>query len=137
MSEQGKKLVRVGASGVIATAIDVVCLVVLVEMFGVYVTVAAFLAATAGAVANFLVNKFWAFRDPTPIDVRQVASYGLVSLTTACFMALSVHVFAVLIGFPYLAAKALAAVMVFLLWSYPAQSRLVFPEPGPIEQPLR
>lgn len=128
MSERAKRLVRVGASGIAATSVDVLLLIVLVELGGVYVTVAAFLAASAGGFANFTINKFWAFKDPAPIDFRQVSSYAFVSVMTACFVALTVHVFAVLMGVPYLLAKALAAVVVFLLWSYPAQSRLVFPE---------
>lgn len=133
MSERTKRLFKVGASGALATAVDVALLVVLVELVGVYVTVAAFLAATAGGVANFLVNKFWAFRDRSRIDLRQVSSYAFVSVTTACFVALSVHVFAVLMGMPYLIAKAVAAFLVFLLWSYPAQAKLVFPEAPPVK----
>jgi putative flippase GtrA len=129
VTQSSKRLMKVGVSGVVATAIDVVTLILLVEGVGAHVTVAAFLAAIAGGIANFFVNKYWAFKDPTPIDLRQVASYALVSLVTAMFVAASIHVFAVLIGLPYLLAKGMAAVLVFLLWSYPAQSRLVF-RPG-------
>lgn len=129
-------MMRVGVSGAAATAIDVLSLISLIELAGVYVTVAAFLAATFGGIANFLINKFWAFRDPTPIDMRQVSSYAFVSVTTAAFVALSVHIFAVLMGMPYLLAKGAAAVMVFVLWSYPAQARLVFPDAPAAKQPV-
>jgi hypothetical protein len=47
---------------------------------------------------------------------------------TAAFTAAAIHILAVLIGIPYLIAKAIAAALVFVLWTYPAQARLVFPE---------
>ncbi len=122
------RLVKVGLSGVLATTLDVIALVVLIEVFGVYVTVAAFVAAISGGVANFLVNKFWAFGDRSRIDFRQVTTYALVSLTTAIFVAGAVHVFAIVIGWPYLVAKALAAILVFLAWGYPAQAKFDFPQ---------
>lgn len=122
-----KRVMRVSASSILATTVDVVALVALVEVVGMHVTVAAFLAAVCGGVTNFLVNKYWAFADHAPLDVRQVSLYVLVSLANAMFVAASLHVFAVLIGVPYLLAKAAAAALVFLLWSYPAQAKLVFP----------
>lgn len=122
-----KRVMRVSASSILATTVDVVALVALVEVLGMHVTVAAFLAAVCGGVTNFLVNKYWAFADVAPLDVRQVSLYVVVSLVNAMFVAASLHVFAVLIGVPYLAAKAVAAALVFLVWSYPAQAKLVFP----------
>jgi putative flippase GtrA len=121
-----KRMMKVGLSAALGTAADLVALVTLVELAAVHVTVAAFLAAGVGGVTNFLLNKYWAFDDVTPLGIRQVSSYVLVSLVTAMFVATSVHVLAVLSGVPYLLAKAVAAGLVFLFWSYPAQARLVF-----------
>jgi len=126
MKDMGK-LVRVSASGVVATAIDIAALVVLVEALGSHVTLAAFLAAVLGGICNFLINKYWAFRDRSRIDLRQVTIYAFVSLVTAAFVAATVHLLAVVLVLPYLAAKAIAAVVVFLVWTYPAQAKLVFP----------
>jgi putative flippase GtrA len=122
-----KRMVRVGVSGVVATSIDVAALVFLVEAMRSHVTLAAFLAAALGGVCNFLINKYWAFRDGGPIDLRQVTVYIFVSLITAAFVAVAVHLLAVVMGLPYLLAKAIAAGLVFLVWTYPAQSKLVFP----------
>lgn len=129
-----KQMVRVGLSGVLATAIDVATLIILVEVFGVYVTIAAFVAALNGGVTNFLVNKFWAFGDFSRIDLRQISSYAVVSLITALFVAGAVHLFAVVIGWPYLVAKAVAAMTVFCAWSYPAQAKLVFPRAARVQR---
>ena len=123
-----KRMMRVGASGLVATGLDVGSLILLIELLGVHVTLAAFLAATAGGVSNFLVNKYWAFKDGAPLEIRQITLYAMVSLVTATFVAAAVHVLAVLLGVPYLAAKAIAAALIFLVWTYPAQARLVFPD---------
>lgn len=127
VSEAARRIFRVGVSSVVATAVDVGTLILLVEVVGCPVTLAAFLSACMGGVTNFLVNKFWAFADGAPIDVRQVTLYALVSLVNAAFVAACVHVLAVMMGMPYLWAKAIAAIVVFLVWSYPAQAKLVFP----------
>lgn len=126
MSPSKARILRTGLSGVLATAVDVAALVFLVEVAAVSVVLAAFLSAMAGGVTNYLVNKFWAFRDPSPITLKQVTVYAAVSLTTALFMALSMQVLSVMMGLPYLVSKAIAASLVFILWTYPAQARLVF-----------
>jgi putative flippase GtrA len=124
-------MVRVGVSGVVATGIDIAALVLLVEALRSHVTLAAFLAATLGGVSNFLINKYWAFRERSPIDLRQVTVYSFVSLITAAFVAVAVHMLAVVMPLPYLWAKAIAALLVFVVWTYPAQSKLVFPASAP------
>lgn len=125
--DRTKRMVRVGVSGVAATGIDIAALVLLVEALGSHVTLAAFLAAALGGVSNFLINKYWAFRDRSPLELRQVTVYSFVSLVTAAFVAVAVHLLAVVMVLPYLLAKAIAAVLVFVVWTYPAQARLVFP----------
>ena len=127
MPDVTKRMIRVGVSGVVATSIDVATLIFLVEVVGCHVTLAAFLAAALGGVSNFLINKYWAFRDGSPIDLRQVSVYAFVSLITAAFVAAAVHLLAVVMVLPYLLAKAIAAALVFVVWTYPAQARLVFP----------
>lgn len=119
--------------GIVGSVLDIAVLVLCVET-GVVVPVAAFLGAAAGAGACFLANKYWAFRDPRPLTLGQVTSFGLVAVGTALLMALAMSVVAVGMGVPYLKAKAICAATVFLFWSYPAQRRFVFAhalgEPG-------
>lgn len=114
-----------GLGGLVATAVDVLLLVVLVER-GVAVVPAAFLSASAGACAGFVANKYVAFRDRTPLSARQLAAFGLVAVGSALWMALGMAVVAVGLHVPYLLAKAVCAAVVFLGWSYPAQRRFVF-----------
>lgn len=120
-----RQLAAAGLGGVVGTALDVGVLVLLVER-GAPVAVAAFFAAAAGAVLNFVVNKYVAFRDRTRVTPQQLVRFGLVAVATALWMALAMQLVAVELGVPYLLAKLICAVVVFAVWTYPAQRRLVF-----------
>jgi putative flippase GtrA len=120
-----RQLAAAGVSGAVGTGLDVAVLVLLVE-HGTRVPVAAFLGATAGALVNFALNKYVAFRDRSRIDVPQVTRFGLVTVATAILMAAAMQLVAVDLGVPYLLAKLICAAVVFAVWTYPAQRRLVF-----------
>ncbi len=107
------------------TAADVGVLALLVE-HGVRIPIAAFCGATMGGVVNFVINKYIAFRDPTPITGAQLSRFALVALATSLIMAALMELVAVRIGVPYLIAKLICAALVFAVWTYPAQRRLVF-----------
>lgn len=119
-------MVRVGFSGILATLVDVFMLLVLVEIVMVPVAAGVFAASSLGAISSFVVNKFWAFRDRSPIHTVQIVGFAIVALGTAAGTAALVQMLHVGLGVPYLLAKAIGAAVLFLCWSYPAQSRLVF-----------
>ena len=121
-----KQMMTAGANGVVTTAVDVGVLVFLVELYGAAVPVAAFCAAVVGAVANFALNKYVAFRDRTPITAEQLVRFAAVAGATALLMALAMKLLAVELHVPYLIARVMSGVSVFLVWTYPAQRRLVF-----------
>jgi putative flippase GtrA len=128
-----RRLATSGASGAIATVVDMSVLVALVHA-GVAVAAAAFISAGAGAVTCYLLNKHVAFRDRTPTSFAKLARFALVALATALLIAGGMELLAVELGVPYLAAKVVCSVLVFAAWSYPAQRRLVF-GPAPEELP--
>jgi putative flippase GtrA len=111
--------------GAVGSVIDIATLVLMVEG-GAPVAGAAFCGAAAGAAMNFLLNKYVAFRDRSPITPQQLARFGFVAVATAVLMALAMQLVAVELGVPYLIAKLICAAAVFAVWSYPAQRRLVF-----------
>ena len=115
-----------GVSGVIATGVDVGALVVMVSVLHVAIPVAAFFAASLGAVAGFVMSKFIAFRDRTPVTLTQLARFGLVAGGAAVLMALLMKLVAVDLHVPYLTAKLVCGATIFVAWTYPAQRRLVF-----------
>lgn len=114
-----------GIGGALGTALDVTTLVLLVHA-GVAIPAAAFAGATIGAVACFVLNKYVAFRDGKPVTASQLARFGIVAVATALLMALAMKVVAVKLGVPVLPAKLMCAATIFVLWTYPAQRRLVF-----------
>jgi putative flippase GtrA len=120
-----QRIAGAGLGGIVGTVFDVAVLVALVES-GAPVALAAFLGAAAGAVVCFTVNKRWAFRDPSPLALRQVAAFTAVAAVTATLMAIAMHVATHELHLPYLVSKAMCAAVVFATWSYPAQRRLVF-----------
>jgi putative flippase GtrA len=121
-----RELLAAGLGGAIATVVDFASLVLLVELGRVSIPVAAFLAASAGAVVCFVMNKHVAFRDRSPVTLHQVGRFGIVAVAAALLMALAMRIVAVDLGLPYPAAKVLCAALVFIAWTYPAQRRLVF-----------
>jgi putative flippase GtrA len=124
-----REMLAAGLGGAIGTAIDFAVLVLLVELAHLSIPVSAFLAASAGAVVCFVMNKYVAFRDRNPITLHQVGRFGLVAVAAALLMACAMRIVAVDLGMPYPAAKVLCAAMVFVAWTYPAQRRLVFARP--------
>lgn len=114
-----------GLGGALGTALDVTTLVLLVHA-GVAIPAAAFAGATVGAVACFVLNKYVAFRDHRPVTAHQLARFGIVAVATALLMAFAMKVVAVKLGVPVVPAKLLCAATIFVLWTYPAQRRLVF-----------
>lgn len=125
-----RELLAAGASGIVSTGADLGSLVLLVEHTPLSIPFAAFFAATLGAVVNFALNKRVAFRDRTPLSLRQLARFGLVAVATAVLMAVAMQLVAVDLHVPYIAAKLLCAATVFAVWTYPAQRRLVFRRPA-------
>jgi len=120
-----REVVRAGTGGIIATAVDVSVLALLVNL-GVYIPVAAFCGATLGAVANFIFNKYVAFKDRTRVTGRQLVRFGGVALATALLLALLMEIVAVRLHVPYLLAKMICAAVVFVAWTYPLQRKFVF-----------
>jgi putative flippase GtrA len=121
-----REMLAAGMGGAIGTVIDFATLVLLVELAGLSIPVSAFLAAAAGAVVCFVLNKHLAFRDRSPVTLQQIGRFGLVAVGAALLMGCAMRIVAVDLGVPYPVAKALCAALVFVAWTYPAQRRLVF-----------
>jgi len=120
-----REVVAAGAGGAVGTGVDVALLVLMVGS-GVSIPAATFLAALAGAATIFLLNKYVAFRDHSPINVPQLVRFGLVAVSAALLMAVAMKIVAVKLAVPVVAAKLVCAAIVFATWTYPAQRRLVF-----------
>lgn len=126
MRGAGAGAVRAAAAGIAATLVDICALATLVERFALPVAAAAFASASLGATVSFALARRWVFADRSPLCLGQVLLFAAVAATSALFLAATVHVLSVYLGLAYLAAKALGAAVVFVCFSYPVQSRVVF-----------
>jgi putative flippase GtrA len=122
---QLRQMATAGLGGIAATVVDVSMLVLLVK-HGTAVALAAFIAAACGAAVGFTMNKYIAFRDRSPINIKQLGRFAGVAVATALLMAAAMQVFAVHFGISVVVAKVICSALVFLAWTYPAQRRLVF-----------
>ena len=123
-----RQIIASGFGGVLATAVDVASLVLQVK-HGTPVALAAFISATLGAAVGFTSNKYLAFCDRTPVTLPQLGRFGIVAVTTALLMALLMELVAVHLRVPTIPAKLVCSALVFAVWTYPAQRRLVFRQP--------
>jgi putative flippase GtrA len=120
-----RELLTAGIAGIAGTGVDVGVLVLLVAR-QVSIPLATFLAALAGAGTSFVINKYVAFRDRSPLRLSQVLRFDLVALVGALLVAGAMKLVAGTLGVPVVTAKLACAALVFAIWSYPAQRRLVF-----------
>ena len=109
-----RELLAAGFGGAVGTGLDLGCLVLMVK-HGVSVPVATFIAALAGAVTNFVINKYVAFRDPSPLNLRQLARFGFVAVAAALLMSVAMKIVAVKLGAPVVFAKLACAAVVFAI----------------------
>ncbi len=127
-----REMAVAGLGGICATVVDVSLLVLMVE-HGTAVALAAFIAAACGAAVGFVMNKYIAFRDRSPVSARQLGRFACVAVATALLMAAAMQIIAVQLGAPYLVAKVLCSALVFVAWTYPAQRRIVFRRRHPVQ----
>lgn len=127
MSEPLRKRLRALTASIAATALDVVTLLALVRVAHVTAGLAAAAGCIAGGALNFVLSRRWVFAARGRSATRQLAAYGvLVVLGSAVMAGVLVHAGTALLGAPILAAKATAAALVFVTWTYPVSERVVF-----------
>lgn len=117
--------------GLAATAVDLGLLALLVEHLGASPAVANVPALLAGLAVQFFGNKYFAFGDRSRDFVRQGARFALVEAVTFALNATSFHVLAVWLGLPYLVARPLGELGVYLGYSFPRWQRIFTPVSAP------
>jgi len=123
--KQARQLLGAGMAGAFGTGLDLSVLVLLVGHHAP-IPLATFIATLAGAATNFALNKYVAFRDRSPLTLGQVVRFDVVAVVAALLMAAAMKIATATLGLPVVAAKLACAAVVFAIWTYPAQRRLVF-----------
>lgn len=117
-------LLRSVLVGGLATAVDLLALVLLVQAVGLPPAAANVPALLAGVAVQFVGNKWFAFRDPSRRLARQTAQFAVVELGALALNALGFHLLVVATPTPYPVARALASAAVYLGYSYPLWGRI-------------
>lgn len=123
---------RAGASSIVATLTDAAFyeLVLFATMArgaarGPYAAAAA-TGALAGAIANFTINRFWAFRSSAKALVKQAAQYAAGSLMTLLVLEAVLWIVVERLGLDARAAWLPAKLFTWAAFSYPFQRIVVF-----------
>lgn len=121
-----KTFLRFQLTAATATAIDFLVTLALAEKFNIHYTNAVAIGAVSGAVTAFMVNRYWVFRSLASHPVAQGIRYliiaaGSVLLNTAGTWLLTENTL-----LPYIASKAITALVIGFTYSYYFSKRFVF-----------
>ena len=120
-------------AAIIATAIDFLCLIVLVEIFNVWYVTATAIGALCGAISNFLLGRWWSFKDNEGNWRRQASRYTLVSASSLILNTSGVYVLTAGLTLQYLFSKIVIAIIIAVGFNYPLHRYYVFPRDKAID----
>jgi len=120
-----QQFIRSIAVGGVATAADLVAIVLLVEGLGVSPLAGNLPALVLGLAVQFFGNKYFAFGDRSRRWVRQGSAFLAVEVGALALNAIAFHIAVSLFAAPYLAARLLCSLLVYVAYSFPLW-RLVF-----------
>lgn len=116
------------AVGAVATALDVVILLVCVKLFLLPNPVGAMIGVLFGSTFTFFANKYFAFRDHNPGVAPQAAKFVVATAIGMMFHAQFVYFFADRLGLPVVLAKFGADILVFTVGQMLVLRYLIFPK---------
>jgi len=113
-------------SAAIATAIDFLVYIVLVEFFGLWYVFAAAFSAFCGAVSNFLLGRHWTFLAHDDKWHHQAQRYTLIALGSMGLNTGGIYLLTDGMGVQYILSKVIVAIIVAIAFNYPLQRYYVF-----------
>lgn len=119
-----KTLSRSAAVGILASAADLVVLVLLVHGCGLGPRTANLPALLVGVFIQYFGNKYWAFEDRSTDHLRQGSAFALVELGTLALNAGGFHLLVAFRVLPYPLIRVLVSLSVYLGFSYPLWRRV-------------
>ena len=117
---------RAQTAAVVATALDFMICVLLVELFAVWYVAASATGALYGALANFLLGRHWCFDASDGAVFNQASRYFLVSATSLMLNTSGVYLLTDVFAFHYMTSKTLVAISVAVFFNFPLQRNFVF-----------
>lgn len=110
---QASRVLRFLVSGAASAAFNISILYLLVDFVGLYYLAASILSYLVSILFGFALQKFWAFADRSlERSHLQLASFTGVALMNLCINTALMYFFVSIIGFWYIAAQIIAAMLV-------------------------
>ena len=131
MNIHSRSFGRSVATSIFTTALDFGSMMGLVELFHVDYVIATFVGTIVGFLANFAINRYWAFEAHAGSLGWQFVRVLPVQAGSSGLQTLGVWVFDRFVGLRYWVAKLVASALVYLLWNYPMNRWFVFGVPKP------
>lgn len=117
---------KVQATSLIATGIDFLTTILLVQLGHFWYLSASVTGAVSGGVASFIIAKKWTFANSRQPIVSQFSRFVLVWLGNAGANATGLYVTTHFFDIPYLIAKTAIAVLLGVSYNYFLQKDFVF-----------
>jgi len=119
--------IKYATVGVTGTALDVGSLYVFVDLLHIPVLVAAALSFILAVVNNFILNKFWTFRNNSRKFRKQFIKFSVVSVVGLVLTEICMAVLVYLMDIWYIVSKLITSVIV-LTWNFLANKNWTFTE---------
>ena len=121
-------------SSLIATCVDFLITILLVETLHAHYIAATVAGAVAGALTNFGINKYWSFESGKENFKRQGFRYMLVWIGSLLLNTSGLYLLMLLPQANYIISKIIVALTVGIGFNYTLQKHYVF---QPYEKALR
>ncbi len=113
-------------SAAVASAIDFIVTLALVELVGLWYGYATFIGALSGGVVNCSVNYRWVFSVQRRGKFSIAMRYLLVWAGSIALNTVFTYVVTEFAGISYIVSKVVVACLVAVLWNYQMQRGYVF-----------
>ena len=117
---------RSQVASALATLIDFLTLVFLVEIIGVWYVLSTAAGAFLGAVTHFTLGRHWSFQAADKAVHSQMKRYGLVALGSLFLNTYGVYFLTDFFGIQYMVSKVIIAFSVGCFFNFPLHRHVVF-----------